>query len=67
MKNLMTESEISTVRSMNMYWEEVSNRDDQSPLNNELSSIVRMFGTKLLDIVADYADEQYNSKAKETK
>lgn len=58
MKNLMSEKEIDEILSMNKYWEEVTERDDPSPLHHELIQVCRMFGTKILWVLADYAKTQ---------
>ena len=52
---LLTNDEIDSVLSMNRYWEEVNQRLDKTPLQQELLVLVRFFGTRLLFIVADYA------------
>lgn len=55
MKKLLTKEQISTILSMNTYWEEVWKREDKSPLADELREVIRMFGTGILFIIADYA------------
>ncbi|GAI26642.1 unnamed protein product, partial [marine sediment metagenome] len=35
--------------------EEVWKREDKSPLNDELREVIRIFGTGILFIIADYA------------
>ena len=61
MKNLLSKGEVSGVLSMNIYWEEVAEREDTSPLQDELRDIVGRLGTKVLFIIAEYAKLQRNS------
>lgn len=61
-KSLLSEEEARAILSMNLYWEEVAKRDDQSPLLNELINIINRLGIKTLWVLADYAKAQ---KAKE--
>jgi len=60
-KNLLSKGEVSGVLSMNIYWEEVAEREDTSPLQDELRDIVGRLGTKVLFIIAEYAKLQRNS------
>jgi len=58
-KDLLTDSEIAGIQSCNVYWEEVSKRNDQSPLRNELRDLIDRLGCgRILFIVADYAKIQ---------
>lgn len=63
MKKLLNEEEVQTVLSMNIYWEEVFKRTDISPLSGELTQVVRMLGTKILFIVAEYAKLQKEAES----
>jgi len=64
-KNLLTKKEVSDIINMNHYWEEVSKRDDISPLQHELGQIVRMLGVnKILQVLADYAIVQKENEDK---
>jgi len=58
MEKLLSEEEVQGILSMNLYWEEVIKREDTSPLRNELKDIVRILGTKILFIIAEYAKLQ---------
>lgn len=58
MKKILSDGEVSGVLSMNKYWEEVSERENQSPLDNELNMIVRRLGVRILFIIAEYAKLQ---------
>jgi len=62
MKKILSDGEVSGVLSMNKYWEEVSERENQSPLDNELNMIVRRLGIKILFIIAEYAKLQREEK-----
>jgi len=50
----LTNDEIGALKAMAGYWEEVSRREDKSPLVSELNQLIRLFGVKILFIVADY-------------
>ena len=58
MKKILSNGEVSGVLSMNKYWEEVSERENQSPLGDELNMIVRRLGVRRLFIIAEYAKLQ---------
>jgi len=59
---LLTDEEIQTVLSMGQYWEEVSKREDRSPLGFELIKLGDLLGTRLLFITLAYARIQANKK-----
>lgn len=63
MKKLLNEKEVQTILSMNIYWEEVVEREDTSPLRGELMQVVRMLGTRILLIVAEYAKLQKEAES----
>jgi len=65
MKNLLSKEEVSGILSMNIYWEEVVEREDTSPLRGELMQVVKMLGTRILLIVAEYAKSQKENETKE--
>lgn len=65
MKKLLNKEEVQTILSMNIYWEEVVEREDTSPLRGELMQVVKMLGTRILLIVAEYAKSQERNKIKE--
>ncbi|MEA1997746.1 MAG: hypothetical protein U9N61_00260 [Euryarchaeota archaeon] len=54
MDEILTDSERKKLKSMSLYWDEVSKRDDNSPLFHELDTVFRMLGPKLLFLVSDY-------------
>jgi hypothetical protein len=54
----LTDKEIKTILSKNVYWQEVAQRDDKRPLRHELRDLVAELGTKLLGIVAEYAEQR---------
>lgn len=60
MKNLLSKDEVSGILSMNMYWEEVAEREDQSAaapiFQSELHDLLMRIGAKrILLIVGQYA------------
>lgn len=61
MSKLLTKEEIVAIKSMNLYWQEVIKRDDTSPLHHELQKVIGRFGTKILFILADYAEQEQAS------
>jgi len=56
MKRILTDKERATLKSMSLYWEEVRQREDTSPLEHEIQQVYRMLGLRLLDIVEEYID-----------
>ena len=54
LKTILTDKEHTTLKSMSLYWEEVRQREDTSPLEHEIQQVYRMLGLKLLDIVEEY-------------
>lgn len=68
MKYLLTEDETRTIRSMNLYWEEVMERDDTSPLSHEVQQVFSMLGPiRFLRIVAQYATEKIAAETENAK
>lgn len=57
---ILTEDEMDALRGMISYWNEVNERDDSSPLTNELNDLYRRLGTRLLWIVEEYRACQLN-------
>jgi len=62
MKKILSEGEVSEVLSMNIYWEEVVERENTSPLLSELNQVFNLLGTKILFIIAEYAKLQREEK-----
>jgi len=62
MKTILTDKERATLRSMSLYWKELRQREDTTPLScschlqYEMYRVHRMLGTRLLDIVEEYID-----------
>ena len=56
-ESLLTKEEMATIRSMGLYWREVIERDDKSPLKHELEMITKTFGTRLLFILLQYTEK----------
>ncbi len=52
----LTDKQVQTLKGMGQYWHEVSRRDDQSPLTQELGDVYRMLGTNILWILLDYIE-----------
>ena len=57
-KPILTDEEVRTIRSMSVYWNEVREREDRTPLVFELNQVVRMLGAKILWIVAAHAERE---------
>lgn len=57
MKNLLTKEELQNLKSMGLYWEEVSKRENKFPLLSEIASVVELLGTKILFILLEYIKE----------
>ncbi len=56
--------EIRKILSKAKYWNEVNNRDDISPLEQELSQEIKNLGTRILWILEDYAERNSPENAK---
>lgn len=57
MSELLTKKQIDTLKSMSRYWDEVSRREDTSPLEAELHEIYQMLGVKILFIISEYVNK----------
>ena len=57
-EKILTDKEVNAILSMAIYWKEVRNRDDTSPLFHETQQIISMLGIRLLSIVEDCAERQ---------
>lgn len=57
-EKILTEEEVAAIKSMAIYWNEVKEREDTSPLFYETRQLINMLGTRLLFIVEDYAKRQ---------
>ena len=51
---ILTEKERQALRSMAVYWDEVSQRADKSPLDQEARQVFNMIGTRLLGIIKEH-------------
>ena len=49
---VLSDSEIQSLKSMGLYWNEVRQRKDIIPLYNE--SVCRLLGVRLLDLIEHY-------------
>ncbi len=56
-KPLLTDKEVKTIKSMAIYWHEVKNRSDKTPLDFEMQQLFGMLRNRILFIVADYVDK----------
>lgn len=57
MDNILTEKETKTLQSMSRYWDEVSRRDDTSPLKHEMQQVYQMLGLRILFIISEYVNK----------
>lgn len=57
MSEILTEKEVETLKSMSRYWDEVSRREDTSPLMAEMQHVYRMLGVKILFIISEYVNK----------
>lgn len=56
---MLSDEQIQVLKSMSLYWKEVMNRDDKSPLEHEAYQLVKTIGSEqLLKIVIAYIDGQ---------
>lgn len=53
---ILTEEEIQTLKRMSLYWNQVSKRDDTSPLSFELQQVYGMLGIRILWIIREYVN-----------
>lgn len=53
---IISDEERATLRSMSLYWREVRQREDTSPLEHEMQQVYRMLGLRLLRIVEKYLE-----------
>jgi hypothetical protein len=54
--NILTEEERTALKSMARYWDEVAKQEDASPLEQELLTVYRKLGYKILPIIARYLE-----------
>ena len=54
--NILTETERQKFISMARYWREVENREDTSPLDQELLVVLRWLQTRMLFVLARYIE-----------
>lgn len=59
---ILTEDERTALKSMARYWDEVHQRDDSSPLYQEVPMVCNRLGVKILWIIEAYLDavDEYN-------
>lgn len=55
-ESLLTKDQITSLRSMSRYWEEVSRRENQDVLSQEVMQVVRTLWESLLWIVSDFVN-----------
>jgi len=53
---ILSEEQRKTLKSMSRYWAEVSRRDDQTPLHQELQQVYQMLGLKILFVISHYVE-----------
>lgn len=56
-RGILTDDEITSIRSMKIYWDEVKERDNQDVLYTETVMIVEKLGPRILDIIGEYINE----------
>lgn len=56
-KGILTDDEITVIKSMKTYWDEVKERDNQDVLYTETVMIVEKLGPRILDIIGEYINE----------
>ena len=56
-KGILTDDEITAIKSMKIYWDEVKERDNQDVLYTETVMIVEKLGPRILDIIGEYINE----------
>ena len=56
-KGILSDDEITSIRSMKIYWDEVKERDNQDVLYTETVMIVEKLGPRILDIIGEYINE----------
>ncbi len=54
---ILTDKERKELKSMSIYWREVRNREDTTPLYQELQTVCDKLGTRILDIIESYIEE----------
>jgi hypothetical protein len=54
--NILTDKDRKSLKSMSNYWREVAKREDPSPLDQELYTVIRTLGTNILFIIARYIE-----------
>lgn len=57
MNNLLTKEETNALKSMSRYWDEVSRREDTSPLGHEMQQVYQMLGVRILFIISEYVNK----------
>lgn len=60
---ILTEDEMRSFKSMSRYWQEVRQRDDQSPLFYEVTVVRTRLGVRILDLVEAYIEMVEEEKA----
>ena len=53
---VLSDSEINGLKSMGLYWKEVRERDNASPLVSEVVEVRNMLGVRLLNLVEHYIE-----------
>ena len=56
-KGILSDDEITVIKSMKTYWDEVKERDNQDVLYTETVMIVEKLGPRILDIIGEYINE----------
>lgn len=56
-RDILTDNEITAIKSMRTYWDEVKERDNQDVLYTETVMIVEKLGPRILDIIGEYINE----------
>ena len=53
---VLSDSEINILKSMSLYWKEVRERDNASPLVSEVVEVRNMLGVRLLNLIEHYLE-----------
>ena len=53
---VLSDSEINGLKSMSLYWKEVRERDNASPLVREVVEVKNMLGVRLLNLIEHYLE-----------
>jgi len=55
-KDILTEDERRSLKSMARYWKEVRDRENQTPLYQEADMVNKLLGIRVLRIIEEYIE-----------